>query len=467
MSGTRRITLLLAGVLATALAPAVARAARFDQRGFRLSSPVYIAHENAGAAVITITRIETSREAQIRYIALPGTAVRGQDFSPVKSMIDFKPGQSSATFRIPLVDHHMPGISRTVKIGLFGAYPIGLGRPHSAVLTILNDDPVSLLRNPLNPLGLAIDPPPTDPLTGALPYIDWKFGIAAVQARKWRHSHTKAARMLGVIAREPEVHRFGNWDGPDVGLKVSQYLEQAAIQEPGRVPEFATYYLVWHHCGGASDPPWRVGAYHNWIKGLAAGVSGYRAVMFLEMDSLITVGCLSRHGVQVRLHELHDAINILSKVPHLVVYLDAGAADALRPARTAKLLRKAGVSKIQGFFLNSTHFDWTSHEIRYGEQISRMTGGKHFVVNTAENGRGPLRPRDRVHHGNEVLCNPPGRGLGPKPTFDTGYRNVDAFAWIANPGKSGGRCGPGAPPTGYFWPKLALDLVRHADFRVR
>ncbi len=96
-----------------------------------------------------------------------------------------------------------------------------------------------------------------------------------------------------------------------------------------------------------------------------------------------------------------------------------------------------------------------------------MTGGKHFVVNTAENGRGPLVPRNRVRYGNEILCNPPGRGLGPKPTFNTGYRNVDAFAWIANPGKSGGSCRPGAPPTGIFWPKLALELARNADFRVR
>jgi endoglucanase len=71
-----------------------------------------------------------------------------------------------------------------------------------------------------------------------------------------------------------------------------------------------------------------------------------------------------------------------------------------------------------------------------------------------------------VHHGNEVLCNPPGRGLGPKPTFHTGYRRVDAFAWIANPGKSGGQCRAGAPKTGNFWLGLALELVRNANYRV-
>jgi endoglucanase len=308
-------------------------------------------------------------------------------------------------------------------------------------------------------------------LAGARPFLDSHYGLAAVQARRWSHSHPRAAAMLEVIAREPEVHRFGNWTGPNPGLGVSQYLERAAIEEPGTIPEFATYYVVTGRanasCGHYSDPPWRQGAYHKWIQSLAQGVGSYRAIMFLEMDSLITVGCLSRHGLQVRLHELHDAIDILSRVPGLVVYLDAGAGDAVPAGKTASLLRHAGVGEIQGFFVNSTHFDWTSREIRYGKAISRMTGGKHFVVNTAENGRGPLAPRSRVRQGNEVLCNPPGRGLGPRPTFGTGYRKVDAFAWIANPGKSGGPCRPGAPPTGIFWPQLAVQLVRHADFKVR
>ena len=96
-----------------------------------------------------------------------------------------------------------------------------------------------------------------------------------------------------------------------------------------------------------------------------------------------------------------------------------------------------------------------------------MTGGKHFVVNTGDNGRGPLHPADIVHQGNEVLCNPPGRGLGPLPSTDTGYRNVDMFAWTTNPGESGGACVPGAPATGVYWPAYALMLVRNADFTVR
>ena len=95
-----------------------------------------------------------------------------------------------------------------------------------------------------------------------------------------------------------------------------------------------------------------------------------------------------------------------------------------------------------------------------------MTGGKHFVVNTGSGGRGPLVPADPVHQGNEVLCNPAGRGLGPKPTTAPGYRNVDAFEWMMDPGESGGQCVPGAPPTGDYWAAYGLMLIHNAGYSV-
>ena len=273
--------------------------------------------------------------------------------------------------------------------------------------------------------------------------------------------------MLRVIAEQPSVARFGTWDGRHVGLHVSQYLERATHLESSTVPELSTYDLSSHGCNHSSDSRGRIGAYHEFIQSLAHGIGAYRAIMFLEEDAVMTIGCLNHKGRVARVHELRYAINVLSRLPHLVVYVDGGAADALGASRTARILRDVGVSKIQGFFLNSTHFDWTSREIRYGEEISRMTGGKHFVVNTSENGQGPLKPPNPARQGNEILCNPPGRGLGPKPTFDTGYPNVDAFAWIAYPGQSDGACRPGAPKVGGFWTAWALELARRADFSVR
>ena len=60
-----------------------------------------------------------------------------------------------------------------------------------------------------------------------------------------------------------------------------------------------------------------------------------------------------------------------------------------------------------------------------------------------------------------------GRGLGPKPTTNTGFQNLDMFALTTNPGESGGPFRPGAPKTGVFWPAYALMLVRNASFNSR
>ncbi|HWE33745.1 MAG TPA: glycoside hydrolase family 6 protein [Solirubrobacteraceae bacterium] len=469
MAYARRIAILVATLVGALLGPAAAHAAPFDPLGFRLSSPVYFVNENAGQAVITITRLDTSREAQIRYIALPGTAERGIDFEPVKAMINFLPGQASATFSIPIIDHGIQGLVKTVKIGLFGPSPIGMSVPSQAVLTILNNDPVSIVQSVLNPLGLSRAPASDDPLTGAHGFVDPQSWYAN-EVSSLRSQHPSEATMMNVIAGEPGVQRFGHGI-PNPAIPVQDYLARAQVQQPGTVPMLSTYWLVdaaviHPRCGHYSDSPARQAAWQQWIQNFANGIGDYRAIVFLEEDSLITVGCLSHHGLQVRMAELKYAVNVLSKLPRTVIYLDAGAADALPATKAAQLLRAAGVAHAQGFFLNATHFDWTLHEIHYGWQISRRIGGKHFVVNTADNGRGPLVPRNRTRRGNEVLCNPPGRGLGPKPTFNTGYRDVDAFAWIANPGKSGGSCRPGAPAVGYYWPAYALQLVRNANFRV-
>ncbi|MGA8718917.1 MAG: glycoside hydrolase family 6 protein [Solirubrobacteraceae bacterium] len=473
MHRLRRLTIVPVAVLGALLAPAGAHAdASSDPSGFRLASSALTVNENAGQAVITVERTDTSEDAQIRYITLGDgvpcgptecTAVDPDDFTSVKGELDFPVGVASETFTMPIVDHGVQTVSKTIQVSLFGPSPIGLASPSKAVLTILNEDAVTP-RDPLNPLALPVAPGVGNPLSGANFFVDPESEAAHAAL-------TNSA--LDVIAREPGTARFGKFSFgsngvPDIQTAVSRYLARAQVEEPGSVPLLATYRILHGLCGHASDSPADTASYHNFIEGFAQGIGSYRAVLFLEMDSIITMPCLSPHGKAVREHELRDAINILTAdCPHLVIYLDAGAADALSAHDAAKYLRASGVAEIQGFFLNATHFDWTSHEIRYGDQISRLTGGKHFVVNTGENGQGPLRPRDIVHAGLEVLCNPPGRGLGPLPTANTGYRNVDMFAWTSNPGESGGSCVAGAPPTGEYWPGYAAMLVQNADFNVR
>jgi len=467
-----RLIVVPAVLLCAMLAPAVALAAPSpDPSGFHLQSNALYVHENAGQAVITVERGDTSEAAQIRYITLgdgvqcgayPCTAVDPYDFSSVKGELDFPVGVASESFTVSIVDHGVQTVPKTIEVSLFGPSPIGMASPSKAVLTILDDDPVTP-RDPANPLDLPVVPAAGDPLSGANFFVDPQSEAA---------NAAKSVPEIGVIARQPGTARFGKFSFgsngvPDIQTAVSRYLSRAVVTSPGSVPLLATYRILHGLCGHASDSAADAAGYHDFIEGFAQGIGSYRAVLFLEMDSIITMPCLSGHGKVIREHELHDAINILTaNCPHLVIYLDSGAADALHARDAARFLRASGVGQIQGFFLNSTHFDWTKKEIRYGRQISHMLGGKHFVVNTGENGLGPQRPRDIVHQGLEVLCNPRA-GLGPLPTATTGYRNVDMFAWTSNPGESGGQCVPGAPPTGQYWPGYAKALVQNANFKVR
>ena len=158
-------------------------------------------------------------------------------------------------------------------------------------------------------------------------------------------------------------------------------------------------------------------------------------------------------------------IDKLAALPHTVVYMEAGYADSNDPRYTARVLNAAGISKVRGFWTNDTHEDWTINEVHWGERVSRLTHGAHFIVNTATNGQGPLVPANRVRDGNEVLCNPPRRGIGPLPQVNPGYAGVDAFLWTAPPGNSSGSCN-GGPPSGTFWPAKAVSMASLANARV-
>lgn len=342
------------------------------------------------------------------------------------------------------------------------------GRADAATVAVASD------RDEQNPLALDPPPPGDNPLEGARFYGNPSRNLAGTVSGQIRHRRPAAAQLLQTIAAQPETKRFGAFND-EPGLAVARHLAQAQAEQPGSIPLIATYRFKHVSCGGYSDSRAEAARYKRWYSKFAHGIGNHRAVIFMEIDALITAKCLSRHGVRVRVDELRSAIASLAALPHTVVYVDAGAGDAHNPRFIARLLRRIGVSRIQGFFTNSTHQNWTSKEIRYGRELIRRLGGvangPRYVVNTATNGRGPLIPHSRVRFGNSYRCNAPGRGLGPKPTWDvpSQHPNLDGFFWIGNPGRSAGECSktPNPPPAGTFWVDYAVSLVRHADYRIR
>ena len=189
--------------------------------------------------------------------------------------------------------------------------------------------------------------------------------------------------------------------------------------------------------------------------------------IWLEPDGLGTIECLSPRSRALRYSLYKYAVSSLSRNPNAAIYLDGGASDWEPVSTQVSRLRKAGVMdpRVRGFFLNSTHYDWTSRNLRYGDRIVRaLGGGKYYVISTSVNGRGPYRLNRPKRYYNEQRCNPPGRALGPEPTVQTGSVWADAYVYIGDAGRSGGTC-HGGPPGGQWFPEYALGLAKRASWK--
>jgi endoglucanase len=453
--------LLLLALLSSVLTLALAGRAAADTGTVSLDQTTYTAHESQGSLTITIVRNDDLSVAEhVGYGVKQQDAQDGIDFDAIpNTYITMAPGQRTYSFQVSIIDRGMDAPPVHALAYLYGSWPDAIGTTNSLV-TILRDDPLAV-RNSADPLGVSATAG-SNPLVGAKLFVDPQ----SPSARAAAHASGADRALINDIAREPGAHRFWMWNmGSNVSGQVSHWLESTQLEQPNTTVMLSSYNLVHGACGTTATPA-AAARYHDFMQQMAAGIGNYHVIYFLEFDSLITSPCLTRAELAIREAELRDAVAQLEADPHVVVYLDGGAADAIPARRQAALLRASGVAQAQGFFLNSTHFDWTSREIHYGQEISGMLGGAHFVINTGENGRGPLAPRDRIRHGNEVLCNPPGRGLGPLSLDQdvaqpTAYAGLDGLLWFSNPGGSGGQCVKGAPPTGSFWPAYAEMLARN------
>lgn len=114
--------------------------------------------------------------------------------------------------------------------------------------------------------------------------------------------------------------------------------------------------------------------------------------------------------------------------------------------------------------------DTAGVDSRYAMQLGDVAPTTQFVVDTSRNGLGPWDPStsDVAYPGDpEDWCNPPGRGLGLRPTLDTGDPLVAGFLWIKVPGESDGQCfrglgGPLDPERGMVDPAAGQWFVEQA-----
>ncbi len=210
-------------------------------------------------------------------------------------------------------------------------------------------------------------------------------------------------------------------------------------------------------CGSYAAGGFSSGAsYRAWIDSVADGIGGNPAAIGLEPDALAVGDCLSGGQRQERVDLISYAVDTLGRNPATAVYVDAGHSRWVSAGEMANRLNQAGVGRARGFALNSTNYFTTEEETGYGEEISGMTGGAHYVIDTSRNGAGPAEGDPYS------WCNPSGRALGTPPTANTAGQHADAYLWVKRVGESDGSCGSGEPAAGHFVSDYAINLARNA-----
>ena len=260
-----------------------------------------------------------------------------------------------------------------------------------------------------------------------------------------------------------------------------------------------------------------------------------------------------------RYAELQFAVTALEAQPGVAVYLDGTHSAWLNTGDITTRLLTAGVQQAQGFFVNLSNFQPTPELVDYGTWISdciaivtdpsnaffnnpgacpsqyfpatqsdfstwglttakfaQMMGSSvaatHFVIDTSRNGNGPNNmqafaqpPFNQPASVISALasanwCNPPGAGLGLRPSTTAGVPLLDAYLWVKTPGQSDGSCdaagnarawdytiytqpgwptdaasqalfdplwGMDDPAAGAWFPQQALQLAQDASPRLR
>jgi endoglucanase len=365
---------------------------------------------------------------------------------------------SSGTPRVPIeapcVHGREPAGHRAAR--MVGA---GVGIPLAALIACA----IVALAAPSEPKAFplsdprGVDPASPNPLEGVKFFVDrgspsWRQWLAYTRAGR-----TDKAGLIWKIAREPKGLWVGRFTRPNFAHKVRRIID--AARADGAVPLLTVMRAEADKCG----PGYLGGgrredaATRAWYDALARVLGDARVVIAFEPDSLGTIDCLAPRRRDDRLRLLAHGVTALSRLPNATVYLEGGASDWEPASRTARQLREIGIDKVRGFMLNATHYDWTRANIRHGLDISRLTGGKHFVINTAENGRGPVAYR-RGGRRITVWCNPGLRGIGTPPTTSTSHPKVDAYLWINRPGYA--QSCQGRPIDWY--PPRALSYARFA-----
>ncbi len=255
---------------------------------------------------------------------------------------------------------------------------------------------------------------------------------------------------------------FGNWTA-NVASEVNTIVTAGATA--GSLPLLIAYNIPGRDCGSySSGGAGSSAAYRTWIRDFAAGISNRKAIVILEPDALAQIDCLGSADQTNRIADIAYAVGVLRSQTQASVYIDGGSTGWNSVSDMVSLLKRAGIINAVGFALNVSNFQYLQDSVAYGEQISLGLATQgipnvRYVIDTSRNGQGPA-PVSSLS-----WCNPPGRGLGKRPTTANNIAvHTDALLWIKAIGESDGECGRGDAAAGEWLPEYAQSLIRNAVY---
>jgi endoglucanase len=266
--------------------------------------------------------------------------------------------------------------------------------------------------------------------------------------------------LLGKIALRPRATWFGAWTADaDISAKVKKYIANMSGGDTHKLVQMTVFRMKpWEHNACKRLPTAaEQHSYKLWINRFAAAIGSQHAAVILQPDGPF-VFCVPG-GSKLPSHLIGYAARKLSQQPNTSVYIDAGASDwpSKNVKKAADILMPASIQYVRGFALNSTHYVSTASDIEFGSKIvyelkHRGVPGKHFVINTAQNGAPFTWGQKRTSNfDNSPVCTTTIKTrcvtLGIPPTTDVdnsrwnlsalnelrASRHVDGYLWYGRP----------------------------------
>ena len=206
--------------------------------------------------------------------------------------------------------------------------------------------------------------------------------------------------LLGQLALMPRAVWLG-WENQTSQVQAETAAAVAASQNgnPDALTEFATFELnPWEKqmANGVDKPAvhgsWNVRADEAWYRNMAAGIGSARALVIEQVDLPAALKIPSTAPERIDTY----AARVLNANRHTTVYIDGGTFGWTSAAQDASLLVRNGIRYARGFALDDTDYDPTATEDEFGAKVVTALAklgvrGKHFIVNTDENGQ-PYKP---------------------------------------------------------------------------